>query len=99
MMEQRLTRRGLLTGGGLVVVATFACQKREFACTDTPQLPAPDAEARGAIKYVDRAADPTRHCDGCQHWRPADSDSCGGCAVVRGPIHPLGTCQLFAKRA
>lgn len=99
MTEQRLTRRGLLCGGGLVAVATFACQKREYSCMDASQLPAPDAQARGAIKYVDRAADPNRQCDACQHWRPADKDNCGGCAVVRGPIHPLGTCQLFAKRA
>ena len=99
MTEQRFTRRGLLCGGGLVAVATFACQKREFSCMDTTQLPAADTQARVAIKYVDRAADPSRCCDACQHWRAGDSDSCGSCAVVRGPIHPLGTCQLFAKRA
>jgi hypothetical protein len=99
--ETALTRRGLLSGGGLLAVTSLvACQKREFSCWDTGQLPQSDVQARRAVEYVDRAPDPGRQCDACQHWQSgARADECGGCAVVRGQIHPLGTCRLFTKRA
>lgn len=101
MKGQRLTRRDLFSRGGLFAAATLVgCKEREFSCWDTGKLPEADVKARRAVEYLDRAPDATRRCDACQHWQPAEpDDACGGCAVVRGPIHPLGTCRIFAKRA
>lgn len=101
MTERSLTRRRLLSGGGLLAAATLVgCKQREFSCWDTGALPEADVQARRAVEYLDRAVDATRRCDICQHWQPAErDDECGGCAVVRGPIHPLGTCRVFTKRA
>jgi len=95
-----LTRRGLLSSAGLLAAATFAgCKEREFSCWDAGDLPEADLKARRAVEYLDRAADASRRCDLCQHWQPSGPGTCGGCAVVRGPIHPLGTCRVFTKRA
>lgn len=99
-----LTRRGLLSGGGLLAAATFVgCkerQEREFTCLPDAKLPEPEMKARNAVEYVERGTDASRHCDVCQHWQPGKSDdACGGCAVLRGPIHPRGTCRVFTKRA
>lgn len=100
MNQRALTRRDLLSGGGLAALAGVVnCQKREFSCLEPDQLPEPDFKARQAVGYVERAADAARRCDACQHWQPAEDDSCGGCAVLRGPIHPLGTCRVFTQRA
>lgn len=99
MKEQALTRRALLSRSGYALVAgLIGCKPREFSCSDALKLPEADQKARQAIAYVDRAADTARQCDACQHWQAAPPDACGACAVVRGPIHPLGTCRLFAKR-
>lgn len=100
MEKEGLTRRGLLSGAGLLAAATFAgCKDREFSCWDAGKLPEADLKARRAVEYVDRAPDASRRCDVCQHWQPAERDACGGCAVVRGSIHPLGTCRVFTQRA
>jgi len=99
--ETALSRRGLLASGGLLAVTSLvSCKKRELSCWDTGQLPQADVQARRAVEYVDLAPDPARACDACQHWQSgAREDECGACAVVRGQIHPLGTCRLFTKRA
>ena len=105
MNGREFTRRGLLSliaaqAGGLVTVASLVgCKEREFTCLPDAKLPEAEFKARNAVEYVERAADATRRCDACQHWQPGADDGCGGCAVLRGPIHPLGTCRIFAQRA
>lgn len=98
-----ITRREALLGA-LASLGGVGCSKASAAasCTDTAGLGADEAQARVAMEYVDRAASPTKACASCQQWLatgPAGAPAgCGGCRVLKGPIHPAGTCKLFALR-
>jgi len=94
-------RRFLIEAAGLVGAAGAAgCAKaaaREFACTDTGGLAAEDVTARVNAGYTDHAPDPARACERCQQYM-GSSDGCGACKLVRGPIHPKGTCKVFTAK-
>jgi len=93
------TRRKFLGSGALLAWSLVGCQKREFSCNEATGLNPADKVAREASGYADRTADPKRSCATCQQWEPGSDDGCGRCKIVRGPIHPLGTCKLFAARS
>ena len=102
--EPRIARRAMvkrvlsLTVLAAVAPATLAaCGGGELACDDVSGLSPADRSARDAAQYRDRSADPSRRCAQCTFFQAA-GDQCGSCTVVRGPIHPEGTCQLFAPR-
>jgi len=105
--DSRLDRRSLLrrAGGGLALVvlaplgaAVTGCGKKALVCTDTAGLTAAEAQMRTTLQYVDRAADATRACTRCRFYQPAAADSCGRCTLVKGPIHPDGSCTGFNAR-
>ncbi len=70
-------------------------------CTDVSGLTAPEKAMRTTTsKYMDVGPDPAKVCDGCQLYIAAKAGAaCGGCSVVKGPIAPKGTCNLWAKKA
>lgn len=96
------SRRHLLQvgAGAVVVAAAAACRSTEpFACVAAPDLSADDAKLRTTLVYVDAAADPTKACVNCAQYVAAPDDgSCGSCRLMRGPIHPNGSCKLFAPK-
>jgi hypothetical protein len=78
-----------------------ACKKAHaaFTCTDTSGLSFDETTARTTLAYADGAADPKRTCVRCTQWIPAKEDgTCGGCKVLKGPVHPNGTCKSFAAK-
>jgi hypothetical protein len=83
----------------VVLAGAAACGKARFTCTDTSGLLDPDKQLRSTLAYVDTAADPNKKCLDCVQWVVAPQGGCGSCKVLRGPIHPDGTCNLFAKKA
>jgi hypothetical protein len=98
-----MKRRDLLRAGfhSLVLIpagALVACGGR-VTCTDTTGLDQADIDARAAQNYLDTAPDPDKFCSVCDQFQPAPKeDACGGCKVLKGPIHPKGTCKLFVKK-
>lgn len=86
---------GALALGGAAVACTNAAA---FSCSDAKGLSAEETAARSAMEYVDQARDPSKPCSKCVQWVAAASDGCGGCKVLKGPIHPNGGCKLFASR-
>lgn len=85
----------LLTGAGAV-----GCSKSKvppFGCTDVSALSEFDRGARVALAYTDRSASPEKECTRCVQYVEADQ-GCGTCKIVRGPIHPNGTCKSFAAK-
>ena len=78
------------------------CTKSHDAlvCTDISGLTPEDKAARELAGYAERTLEADKTCERCQQWvEPKDSASCGACKLMKGPIHPLGGCKVFAKRA
>lgn len=106
MSENRIGRRAMMKRtvhlaviAGAAPALLSACGGGELTCTDESSLSEADRTARRGAQYVDRSTDPSRACERCNFYQAAAPGQCGGCTVVRGPIHPQGTCQLFAARA
>jgi hypothetical protein len=105
MSETKSTRRTLLTravffGAAASAPMTLlsACGGGELSCNDGSELSTAERDARRNAAYAERATDPARACSGCMFFQAAGAEACGSCSVVRGPIHPRGSCNLFAPR-
>lgn len=96
------SRRAFLSGGlkALAVLAVLPACKRDngpATCPDTGALSNDDVEARKGLGYVELSPDAWRNCAMCrQYVRAPSSDQCGGCRLLKGPIHPRGTCKAYA---
>lgn len=103
MYPGEMRRREFLTRtlGFVGAAGLSACSKSqaatEFVCTDVGGLSDGDQAARTAAGYADRAPDPAHACDKCHQFLPA-ADGCGACKLLRGPVHPQGTCRVFAAK-
>jgi hypothetical protein len=76
----------------------LACSKKPN-CQDVTGLKPEEVQQRTQVaKYVDQTMDATKKCNGCVQYIAAGPDQCGGCKVVKGPIHPEGYCVLFAPK-
>ena len=97
-----LTRRHLLIVAPATIasLALAACEKKEpDACTSTLGLTQDEIKTRTSLAYVDRSADPKKHCVDCQQYiAPPSIDQCGGCKVLKGPVHPRGSCNVFTPK-
>lgn len=92
----------LMAGTGALMAA---CGGKEEAaapaltCTDTSALAPADAQLRTAQAYADKSPHPDKDCKTCNFFDAGAPGACGGCKVIKGPIHPDGYCNLFAKKA
>ena len=95
-----ISRRQLLTSlGGALVAACKGAAPTPASCADTTGLTAEDVGARTTLAYLDRSADPAKSCKLCQQYvEPTTAGACGTCKLLRGPIHPAGTCKAFALK-
>lgn len=104
MNDHRLTRRAalrLLGAAPLAGAMLSACGKKDQpdSCQDVSGLSEAEKTSRSALQYTDKAPSPDKHCDLCNFWQPApDPSQCGGCTLVKGPIHPKGYCTAFAPK-
>jgi hypothetical protein len=72
----------------------------EFSCTDTSGLSESAIKMREQQEYVDQSPKEDQNCLNCQLYQPAEKEgTCGGCASLKGPIHPKGYCNLWVKKA
>ena len=92
------TRRAFLHRGALFALSIVGCRERGFDCNDSNRLSPADTKARSDVRYVETSSTPSTACDVCQYWINGSSNSCGGCRLLRGPIHPKGTCRLFVMK-
>ncbi|MCO4763051.1 MAG: hypothetical protein KC502_16155 [Myxococcales bacterium] len=114
-MRDQLSRRGFIqktVSVGALTIGTAAlvsaCGKKEgggeakaaAGCNDLTGLSDADKGMRTSNKYVDKAADAKKACDLCALYKAAAAGAaCGGCSVIKGPIAPKGSCNLFAPKA
>ena len=90
-------RRLLLHTAALSVSTLIACKNKDTC--EPAQLSEDDQRLRETLKYTDRTPYPEKMCRGCQQFLPAKEGSiCGGCKVVKGPIHPHGYCTAFLAK-
>ena len=100
-MRDTIDRRRLLlysASSVTLVSLTLACQKAPPAICTSSSLTADDLKMRATLGYADKATDPGRPCVKCQQYLPAPAaDQCGGCKLMKGPVHPNGSCNVFAS--
>jgi hypothetical protein len=87
-------RRLLLASTLLGAAATYGC-KRSETCPPA-QLGPEDTKLRETLHYTDRSTDESKLCNGCQQYLPNTDADCGGCKLIKGPIHPAGYCAAFS---
>lgn len=70
-------------------------------CGDTTGLTEMEIKVRTTFEYIPTSNVANKFCDNCQFWVvPAEGSPCGGCQIIKGPIHPKGYCnQWIVKTA
>ena len=95
-MAARVERRRLLLST-LTLSATFvACACKRSATCPPSQLSPEDVKLRETMHYTDHALDPQRLCNACQQYLPNSDADCGGCKLMKGFVHPAGSCAAFS---
>lgn len=105
-MSEKLLRRDALrrflglSAALAAPAALLACSSKPvLVCGDTAGLSAEEIAARSAAKYADVSLFPDKMCVGCTHYVVGAANACGGCKVIKGPVHPNGYCTLYAAKA
>jgi len=98
---KRVSRRRLLHASlGLGTLGPACLKSQPFTCVEAPALSVEQLELRNKLLYRDKASNPALACDLCiQYVEPASGARCGSCKIVPGPMHPQGSCQVFAKKS
>jgi hypothetical protein len=80
-------------------IGSIACAKKvdPFTCMDVSAVSEADRNARVAVAYADRSPTSDKECVRCVQYIEVPK-GCGTCKIVRGPIHPSGTCRAFAAK-
>jgi len=101
--RRQATRRALTVLGAAIVApsALVACGGEEdgggaLTCTDTAGLEAAALATRESQAYSDSSTNAEQTCSACRFYTAGQAGQCGSCQVVQGPIHPDGTCNLWA---
>ena len=93
---------GALAAGAEIAGGT-ACKKdppKPFTCTDTTGLADEEARARVTLGYVDHAPEAIKSCVACQQFVASPiAGRCGQCKILKGPVHPDGTCKVFSAKS
>ena len=85
--------------GGTATKGQAAKPAGDFSCTDVTGLSEADVATRTSLAYVDKTPDPAKNCLNCAlYTEPVGGAQCGGCTVVKGPIHPQGYCNVWAPK-
>ena len=112
MRDDKLSRRHALSllgglpllsiaGSAAMSAGLAACGKKTEpdSCSDTSALSEPEKMARSALQYTDKSPHADKRCELCSLYQPAgDPGQCGGCQIVKGPIHPKGYCTGFVAK-
>ena len=98
-LKRALTVLGAATVAPQLLAACGSESSGGLSCTDTTGLSAAEISTRESQAYADSSADPNKKCVDCTFYTAGQAGACGTCSVIRGPIHPDGTCNLFARRS
>jgi hypothetical protein len=85
-------------GGDMDTGETEPMADDSFTCTDTSGLTEQELATRQNLGYVDESPNPEKLCSNCQFYQPAAEGQCGGCTLIKGPIHPDGYCNSWVAK-
>lgn len=69
------------------------------ACDDLTGLTELEIQQREQLQYVADSPKEDQICANCRFWQPDQQEgACGGCQLIKGPIHPNGWCQTWAPQ-
>lgn len=101
------TRRHLLilgTAGATSLAAgslLWGCGggKKELSCMDVTGLTGEQRRQRNTLAYVDKSPEANKLCNNCNFYKPPkQANTCGGCTLIAGPVHPKGHCKSWAPK-
>lgn len=109
--QNHVSRRRFLHSLGLAGVAgasgslLVACgggsdSSQQAVCTDLSALSAQEKEQRKkmvkSLQYVKESPQEGEYCSNCSQYVKSEfGDSCGGCTLFPGPVHPDGYCNSW----
>jgi hypothetical protein len=98
-MSARVARRHLLLSAPALVAGALAsgCKRRSETCPPS-QLSAEDSKLRETLRYTDHSLDAAKVCNACQQFVPNPDADCGSCKLLKGFIHPAGSCTAFSPK-
>lgn len=104
MGRREAARRTLLVLGAAAIApsALAGCGGGEeggLTCTNTSGLSEAELSTRTTQAYVDSSPQADKRCSNCRFYQAGQPNQCGGCQVIRGPIHPQGYCNLWVAQA
>ena len=68
-------------------------------CADTSGLTEAELTMRTNLKYVAESPEEGKLCDNCNFWTdPEAGQACGGCQLIKGPIHAKGYCISWVAK-
>lgn len=80
--------------------AIQAAREAADPCNNLSELSMDDRASRMTFKYEPMANDPTKLCVTCNFWIPDPKGGfCGGCTLVKGPVHPKASCMSWVEKA
>lgn len=85
-------------GGGEAGDQAESSESQAMAsCMDTSGLTEQEISMRNSLEYVDQSPVADKNCANCSLYVQAEAgETCGGCSILKGPIHPDGYCISWA---
>lgn len=76
-----------------------AMEEAADPCADLSGLTEEEKQLRVTFEYVTKTPIQEKRCDNCGFWiEPEAGAACGGCKVIKGPIHPEGYCKSWVAQ-
>lgn len=72
--------------------------KSTLSCKDTSGLTPAEKQMREQLAYVDKSPQAAKNCANCSFFQSKGDNACGGCTLIKGPIHPQGYCNSWAEK-
>lgn len=67
------------------------------SCDDLSKVSGAEVEKRDGFGYVEESPMPDKECRNCNlYLPPREGQTCGGCALFKGPVFEEGYCTYWA---
>ncbi|MCS7206021.1 MAG: high-potential iron-sulfur protein [Leptospiraceae bacterium] len=98
---EKISRKHFIKTVGAIGLGTLLTTElfSQAKCDDVSGLKPEEIKQRKDLKYTDKSPDPKKLCSNCALWVPPKTKgACGGCNLIKGPIHPNGWCTSWVPK-